>query len=75
ILHGVAGVAAARDVAGVEDVVITAPQGRALAPLPDGDSYLGFIFARGERPEEVERALRDAHARLRIDLRQPLPVA
>jgi biotin carboxylase len=75
ILHGVGGLDAARAVPGVEDVVITAPAGRALQPLPEGDSYLGFLFARGDRPDEVERALRDAHARLRIDLRQPLPVA
>ncbi len=75
ILHGVSGIDAARAVPGVEDVVITAPAGRELQPLPEGDSYLGFLFARGERPEEVERALRAAHAQLRIDLRAPLPVA
>lgn len=75
ILHGVAGVEAARATPAVEDVVITAPVGRELTPLPDGDAYLGFIFARGERPEEVEAALRRAHACLRIDLRAPLPVA
>jgi hypothetical protein len=75
VLQGVEGIDAARAVPGVEDVVITAPAGRALEPLPEGDSYLGFIFARAERPEEVERALREAHARLRVDLRAPLPVA
>ncbi len=35
-----------------------------LSRLPEGDSYLGFIFARGETPAAVEQALRDAHARL-----------
>jgi biotin carboxylase len=75
VLHGVAGLEAARAVAGVEDVVITAPTGREIEPLPDGDSYLGFLFARGERPEQVEGALREAHARLRVDIRAPLPVA
>jgi hypothetical protein len=35
-----------------------------LTPLPEGASYLGFIFARGESPDGVERSLRDAHARL-----------
>jgi biotin carboxylase len=73
ILHGVGGLDAARAVPGVEDVVITAPPGREIEPLPDGDSYLGFLFARGERPDEVERALREAHARLTIDIRPPLP--
>ena len=75
ILHGVAGQEAARAVPGIEDLVITAPAGRELQPLPDGESYLGFLFARGERPKEVEAALREAHAALRIDLRAPLPVA
>jgi len=75
ILHGVAGLEEARAVPGVEDVVITAPTGRELEPLPEGDSYLGFLFAGGERPEEVEVALRSAHARLRVDIRAPLPVA
>jgi len=57
-----------QDVAGVEsvgaEVIITAKQGQKLVPLPEGASYLGFIFARGDRPAEVERTLREAHARL-----------
>ncbi len=73
-LHGVAGVEEARAVAGVEDVVVTAQPGREVAPLPEGDSYFGFIFARGEAPAEVEAALREAHARLRIDIRASLPM-
>ena len=35
-------------------------------PLPEGASYLGFIFARGESPAEVEAALRQSHADLRF---------
>jgi hypothetical protein len=54
-------------------VVITAPEGRELVPLPDGDSYLGFAFARGETPDEVEASLRAAHARLSFDVRPALP--
>src|SRR6266568_1785088 len=73
MLRGVAGVEAARAVPGVEDVVITVPDGREVAPLPEGDAYLGFAFARAERPEEVEAALRAAHARLDIDIRPALP--
>jgi hypothetical protein len=73
ILHGAAGVEEARAVPGVEDVAITAPEGREVVPLPEGDAYLGFLFARGDRPEEVEAALRSAHARLRFDIRAPLP--
>ena len=73
VLRGVAGVEAARAVPGVEDVVITVPEGREVVPLPEGDAYLGFLFARGERPEKVEAALRAGHARLRFDIRAPLP--
>ena len=75
VLHGVTGVEAARAVPGVVDVVITAPEGREIVPLPEGDSYLGFLFAKGETPAEVEAALRAAHARLAFDLRAPLPIA
>jgi biotin carboxylase len=73
ILRGVGGIEAARAVPGVEDVVITIDEGRAVEPLPEGDAYLGFAFARGEDPVEVEAALRRAHERLRIDIRPALP--
>jgi hypothetical protein len=57
-----------QDVTGVEDagaeVIITAKQGQKLVPLPEGSSYLGFIFARGDSPGDVERTLREAHQRL-----------
>jgi hypothetical protein len=36
--------------------------------LPEGKRYLGFIFARGESPEFVEAALREAHRRLAFDI-------
>jgi biotin carboxylase len=73
ILHGVQGLTEARAVPGVVDVMITAPEGRELLPLPEGDSYLGFAFARGGTPEQVEAALRAAHARLSFDVRPALP--
>ncbi len=73
VLRGVSGLEAARAVPGVEDVVITVPEGRQVEPLPEGDAYLGFAFARAERPEEVEAALREAHARLELDIRPALP--
>lgn len=73
ILHGVRGVEAARAVPGVVDVVVTVPEGREVVPLPEGDSYLGFLFAKGETPAEVEAALREAHGRLALDIRPALP--
>lgn len=49
---------------GGAEVIITAKEGQKLVPLPEGSSYLGFIFARGASAAEVERSLRDAHSRL-----------
>lgn len=74
ILAGVAGVEAARATAGIEDVVITAKDGQRLVPLPEGSSYLGFIFAGGETPGTVESALREAHARLSFEILEALSV-
>ena len=62
----VRGLEAARAVSGVEDLVVSAHPGQRLVPLPEGSRYLGFVFARAERPEEVEAALRRAHATLEI---------
>jgi hypothetical protein len=68
--RSVEGVDAARAVAHVIDVHITAKPDQLLVPLPEGASYLGFIFARAETPAQVEQALRAAHAclRFRIDM-------
>ena len=67
-LRGVRGLEAAKAVRDVEDVVISAHPDQELVPLPEGWQYLGFIFARAERPAEVESALRSAHARLDFDI-------
>ena len=57
---------AALAIPGVVGLEITVPIGRELVPLPEGDRYLGFLFARAETPEAVETALRDAAGRLDI---------
>jgi biotin carboxylase len=74
IYHAAEGVERAREVCGVEDVVITATEGQQLVPLPEGASYLGFIFARGATPEGVEAALRRAHAKLDFRISTSLEV-
>jgi biotin carboxylase len=66
IYESVEGVAEAEAVTGVDEVIITAQQGQELVPLPEGASYLGFIFARGESADLVETVLREAHAKLRF---------
>lgn len=69
VLESVGGLEAARRVSGVDDVTITIPTGQEVVPLPEGNKYLGFIFARGDSPEAVEAALRKSHhcLRFRID--------
>jgi hypothetical protein len=74
IYRGVAGTGEAAAVPGVEDVRITAKPDTLLLPLPEGRSYLGFIFARGNDAAGVERALRQAHARLEFDIEREVPL-
>jgi biotin carboxylase len=64
LLRRVEGIEAAEATPLIERVEISATLNYPLVPLPEGDSYLGFIFARGATPEAVEQALRDAHAAL-----------
>jgi biotin carboxylase len=74
-LRAVDGIEAARAVAGIEDVVISVRVGETLVPLPEGASYTGFVFARGDDADAVERALREATARLRFAVAPLVPVA
>jgi len=66
VLRDVAGVAEAEAVPGIVSVTISIHRGQDVVPLPEGSEYLGFIFAKGESPERVEAALRQAHAALRF---------
>jgi len=68
MLRGWTGEEEACAVPGVTGVEITAKANHAVVPLPEGASYLGFIFARGDTPEQAELALREAHAKLRFDI-------
>jgi len=71
-LDGVGGQDAARAVPGIVGLEITIPPGRTVQALPDGDRYLGFVFARADSPAAVETALRAAHAALDIRI-SPTP--
>jgi biotin carboxylase len=66
IFRGVDGVKEAAAVPGVTGVEISARLNYPIVPLPEGASYLGFIFARGDDPATVESAIREAHSRLKI---------
>ncbi|MGH8957953.1 MAG: ATP-grasp domain-containing protein [Acidimicrobiia bacterium] len=68
ILKGVNGIDSARGVPGIRSIEITTPVGATIRPVPEADRYLGFIFAAGSDPRSVEKSLRQAHARLRIEI-------
>jgi biotin carboxylase len=74
VYTGVDGIDDARAIPGIEDVVITAKEGQMMLPLPEGASYLGFLFARSSTPAEVDRSLRLAHAKLKFHFAGALPV-
>jgi D-alanine-D-alanine ligase-like ATP-grasp enzyme len=74
VYRGVSGLGAARQVDGVDDVTITAKADQVLVPLPEGASYLGFIFAHGGASESVAQSLRAAHARLQFAIEPELRV-
>ncbi len=74
VLEGVSGEEAARSIPGITEISITARLHDAIAAWPEGSSYLGFLFARGNTPDEVEQALRQAHQKLSFKITPSLPV-
>jgi hypothetical protein len=74
ILTEVRGLDQANATPGVDEIRITAKLHHKIVPWPEGSSYLGFIFARGSKPAEVEAALRAAHAKLRFVITPSLRV-
>ncbi|MHB1847112.1 MAG: ATP-grasp domain-containing protein, partial [Deltaproteobacteria bacterium] len=74
-LQSIGGVAEAQALPLIEDVVITVRPGERLVPLPEGSSYAGFVFARGDEAELVEQALRRARELLTFEVAPSLPVA
>lgn len=74
VYRSVSGERDARAVPDVVDLQITAKPDSTLVPLPEGKSYLGFIFARATTPLAAEQALRVAHAKLRFKIDRELAV-
>ena len=73
VLRAVEGRAEALAVPGITGLTITIPPGQRVRPLPDGDRYLGFIFASGDTPADVEQALTAASGRLRVIISDDRP--
>jgi hypothetical protein len=74
VYRGASGVAEAQATEGVDEVTVSAKIDQRLVPLPEGASYLGFIFAHGESATTVDRALRRAHSRLRFRVEPELRI-
>jgi hypothetical protein len=74
VLESVIGEDAAGAVPGITDLLVTTRLHDYIAAWPEGSSYLGFLFARGNDPEEVEQAIRKAHEKLEFTITPRLPV-
>ena len=74
VYKSVEGEEEARAVPHVTDVRVTAKPDSTLVPLPEGKSYLGFIFARAGSTQDVEQALRAAHSKLRFRIDREIAV-
>ena len=69
VLQAVEGRADAAAMPGITGLTITTPIGQRVHPLPDGDRYLGFIFAEGDTHQDVENALTAARDQLHVVIR------
>jgi biotin carboxylase len=74
MLREIRGVAEALQVQDITGVELTAPLHQPILALPEGDRYLGFMFARSESPEKAEHALRTAHSRLEFEIAPIIPL-
>ena len=66
LLKRVEGLLEAYKVNHIDNIDIIIPQGHELVPLPEGNQYLGYIFASAESPEQVIAAIREAYAHLKF---------
>jgi biotin carboxylase len=68
VFKSVSGIEDAKAVPGVDNVLVTAKPDQHLVALPEGASYLGFVFAHGPTPEAAEQSVRAAHGRLHVEM-------
>jgi biotin carboxylase len=68
VLGEVRGEEEARATPHIAGLEISIARGKAVTPLPEGDRYLGFLFAKADAPEQVEQALREAHDHLDVEI-------
>jgi biotin carboxylase len=66
VLSEISNVDEALKIDGIDDIELTVVPGRAVRRLPEGDRYLGFVFASGMTPADVERSLAQAAAMIDV---------
>jgi hypothetical protein len=66
VLTAVEGVEEVEAFPGIDAVTLTIPPGRRVTALPEGDRYLGFVFAGGADAAQVEETLRIAGSSLTV---------
>ncbi len=66
LLKRVEGLLDANKVKHVEKIDIIISEGHELVPLPEGNQYLGYIFASADTAEQVTAAIREAYAHLKF---------
>ncbi len=66
MLRRVEGLSSAQKIEHIETVDIIMREGHELIPLPEGNQYLGYIFARATTSAKVIQALHAAHEQLNI---------
>lgn len=66
ILRRVEGLIAAREIKHIKSVDIIIREGHELVPLPEGNQYPGYIFARADTQQEVIDALHKSFSKIKF---------
>ncbi len=65
-LERIDGLDQATEIPGITGHDLSAHPGSNVTALPEGDAYLGFVYARGNSPDMVETALRTAMSTIQV---------
>ena len=66
LLKRVEGLLEANKVKHIDKIDIIIREGHELIPLPEGNQYLGYIFASADTAEQVTVAIREAYGLLKF---------
>jgi biotin carboxylase len=68
VFAGISGEEETRQIDGITGIDLTIVPGKKIVAPPEGERYLGFVYARADTPEQVEAALRKAMSTLEVQL-------